>query len=64
MVPMKSATKRFRRVAIDLLGGADLFDSPGIHHRDPVRHRQRLLLRVGDEDEGDADLALQRDQFA
>ena len=28
------------------------------HHRDAVGHRQRLVLVVGDEDERDADLAL------
>ena len=29
-----------------------------VHHRDAVRHRQRLTLVVGDIDERDADLAL------
>ncbi len=31
---------------------------PGAHDGDAIRHRHRLLLVVGDEDEGDADLAL------
>ena len=30
----------------------------GVHDRDPVGHRHRLLLVVGDHDEGDADVAL------
>ncbi len=47
-----------RRVVVDLLGGADLLDLAAVHHRDPVAHRERLFLVVGDEDEGDADLAL------
>jgi hypothetical protein len=33
------------------------------HHRDAVGHDQRLFLVMGDQDEGDADLALQLDQF-
>ncbi len=43
---------------VDVLGDADLLDPAAVHHRDPVAHRQRLLLIVGDVDEGDPDLAL------
>src|SRR6185369_11370640 len=38
---------------------ADLLDLAGIHYRDPVGHRERFLLVVGDEDHGQAELALQ-----
>ena len=34
-----------------------------VHDRDPVRHAERLLLVVGDDHEGDADLVLQADQL-
>ena len=34
-----------------------------VENRQPVAHRQRLLLVVGDEDEGDTDLPLQRLQL-
>ena len=47
-----------RRV-IDLAGAADLHDAAAAHDADGVAHRQRLFLVVGDQDEGDADLALQ-----
>jgi hypothetical protein len=47
-----------RRPVVDLLRGGDLFDPAAVHHRDPVAHRQCLLLVVGDIDEGDADVAL------
>ena len=56
--PMKPATKVVVRPLVDLDGRADLLDPAVVHHRDPVAHRQRLLLVVGDVDEGDADLAL------
>ena len=55
---MKPATKVVRGPLVDLLGGADLLDPAAVHDRDPVGHRQRLLLVVGDVDEGDPDLAL------
>src|SRR3546814_6058862 len=41
------------RVLVDLGAGADLLDDALAHHRDAVRHRQRLALVVGDVDEGD-----------
>ena len=57
-VPMKPATKAVAGLVVDLGRGADLVDPTLGHDRDAVRHRQGLLLVVGDEDEGDADLAL------
>jgi hypothetical protein len=50
--------KAVARRVIDLLGAADLLQAPGRHHCDAVGHGQRLLLIVGDEDEGDPGLAL------
>ena len=47
------------RTVVDVARRADLQDPAGRHHRDAVRHGQRLLLVVGDEDEGDAGLVLQ-----
>src|SRR3954468_11894660 len=44
---------------VDVRRGTDLLDPPGLEDGDPVRHGERLLLVVRDEDEGDADLALQ-----
>jgi hypothetical protein len=48
---------------VDLGRGADLFDAALVEDGDAVAHRQGLLLVVGDEDEGDADLALDRLEF-
>ena len=48
---------------VDLLGRADLLDAAVVEHRDPVAHGQGLVLVMGDEDEGDADLVLDRLQF-
>ncbi len=48
------------RVLVDLAGLADLFDAPVVEHRQPVAQRQRLVLVVGDDDEGDPDFALDR----
>ena len=42
-------------LAVVRLEVGQLLDDAAIHYRDPVRHRQRLLLVVGDVDEGDAD---------
>ena len=55
---MKPATKVVVGPLVDLLGAGDLLDPAAVHDRDPVGHRQRLLLVVGDVDEGDPDLAL------
>ena len=48
------------RAVIDVAGAADLLDRARVHHDNPVGDRQRLLLVVGDEDGGDAELPLQR----
>ncbi len=55
---MKEATKRSAGRPIELLGRVDLADPAAGHHRDTIRQRQRLALVVGDEDGGDAELAL------
>ena len=55
---MKPGDEGRRRPLVDLDRSADLLDPAVVHHRDPVAHRQRLLLIVGDVDEGDPDLAL------
>ena len=36
---------------------------PLVHDRDPVRHRERLVLVVGHDHEGDPDLVLQADEL-
>ena len=41
----------------------DLLDAALVHHHDPVRHGERLGLGVGDEHEGDAEVALQELQL-
>ena len=51
------------RVLVDVLGRAALLDHAVVHDRDPVAHAQRLVLVVGDEQEGDPDLALDRLQL-
>ena len=48
------------RILVDVAGLADLLDAPVVEHRQPVAQRQRLVLVVGDDDERDADLALNR----
>ena len=52
-----------QRLLVDLLGRTELHDAAAVHHGEPVRHLERLLLVVRDEHEGDADLALQRGQL-
>ncbi len=47
------------RAVVDLERRAELLDPAAIHHRDPIGHGQRLLLVVGDVDQGDGDLALE-----
>ena len=51
------------RFLVDLLRGPELHDPAAVHDGEPVRHLEGLLLVVGDEDEGDADLLLQRGQL-
>ena len=53
---------RTRRL-VEIARGCDLFEPAGIHHPDPVGHRHRLFLVVGDDDEGHAEPALQVHQF-
>ena len=43
------------RVSVDLGGRADLLDPAGVHHRDRIGERERLLLIVRDEDGGQAE---------
>jgi hypothetical protein len=57
--PMKRATNSVLRRVEDLARRAGLFDHRVVHHDDLVGQRQRLVLAVGDVDEGDAQLALQ-----
>ena len=47
------------RPLVDLGRGGDLLDRALVHHRNAVGEHQRLLLVVGDEDRGEAKLALQ-----
>ena len=47
------------RGAVEHFGHIDLLDPALVHHADAVGDRQRLLLIVGDEERGDADLELQ-----
>ena len=48
------------RGIVEIHWRAELFDSALVEHRDAIRHRQRFALVVGDENKGDAELALQR----
>jgi hypothetical protein len=52
-----------RGALVDLARRPHLVDPPFVHHCDPVAHAERLLLIVGDEDEGRPDLFLQRFQL-
>ena len=58
-VPTKVATNAGRGHAVDLTGGGELLEPAGVHHADPVGHRERLGLVVGDEQGGDPELLLQ-----
>ena len=51
------------RVLVERPRRGDLQDLAVLHHRDLGRHAERLLLIVGDDDEGDADLGLQAHQL-
>ena len=59
MTPMKSATKRVGRTLVDRVRRVALQQPAVPQHRHAVGHHERLLLVVGDDDEGDADLVLQ-----
>ena len=52
------------RIVVDILRPADLQDMAVAHDRDAVRHRERLLLVMGDQHEGDARLLLEALQLA
>ena len=62
-MPMNSATKRGAGPLVELARRGDLLDLAGRHDRDPVRHRQRLFLIVGDVDEGRLGALLDRLQL-
>ena len=47
------------RIADHLAGRAFLDDAPGVHHRETVGHFHRGAHVVGDEDDGEAEFALQ-----
>src|SRR5438034_11029968 len=51
--PDEARHERRRRALVDLRGAADLLDAAAVEHRQPVAHRQRLLLVVRDVDERD-----------
>ena len=53
-----------RRPVEDLLRRADLLDAALVHDHDAVGHLERLLLVVGHEDAGEADLVVQPPQPA
>ncbi|MCB1550096.1 MAG: hypothetical protein KDJ41_20020, partial [Hyphomicrobiaceae bacterium] len=48
---------------VDFGRRASLLDVAAIHDDDPVGERLRLFLIVGDDDRGDAEGALQADEF-
>ena len=58
-MPTKPATNGAGRALVDLGRAADLLEAAVVEDGDPVAHGQRLLLVMGDEDEGDADVALE-----
>src|SRR5690606_24177505 len=51
-----------RRGVIDFLGGADLLDPPVVQDHDAVGHLHGLLLVVGHEHAGDAEVVVQAAQ--
>ena len=51
------------RLLVDLGRRRHLDDPAVVHHRDPVGDGHRLLLVVGDDDEGEAELLLEVDQL-
>ena len=51
------------RVLVDVTRCTALHDAPAVHDGEAVGHLEGLTLVVGDEDEGDADLALQGGQL-
>ena len=63
-VPDEVCDKGVLRLIVDALRRADLLDPALVHDDDRVRHREGLFLVVRDEDEGDAELALDLDELA
>jgi hypothetical protein len=59
----KVSDKSRFRLAINFARGSHLHHAAVVEQRDPVRHRQRLVLIVGHEDKGDAELPVQVFQF-
>ena len=59
MVPTNSATNAVAGRSYSSAGAATCSSLPGPHDADPVGHRQRLLLVVGDEQGGGAEPLLQ-----
>ena len=57
--PMKPPTKRFTGCSYSSCGRRDLLQLALAHHRDPVAHRHRLDLVVGDVDRRHAELVLE-----
>src|SRR5439155_23550560 len=51
------------RALVDLGRGTDLDDTIPVHHRDARGHAERLLLIMGDQEEGRADPFLDADQL-
>ena len=51
------------RALVHVAGLADLLDASVVEDREPVAQRQRLVLIVGDDDERDADFALDLLEF-
>ena len=60
VVTHESARKEVGRVPVDILRTSYLLDPPVLHDHDLIGDGQRLLLIVGDVDEGDPQAALQR----
>ena len=56
--PDESGDECRRGGLVQLSRRGDLFDAPLVEHRDAVAHREGFLLVVGDEEERDADVAL------
>ena len=48
---------------VEVLGSADLLEPSGVHQPHAGRDRQRLVLVVGDQDEGGAELGLDAQEF-
>ena len=60
---MKSATQREFGPLVDFGRRGDLDQAPMVHDADAVGDRHRLLLVVGDDDEGETELLLQLHQL-